>query len=379
MSEPRLVASPDTAPGPAGRKPETVARTRNVQRPGHLGGAAYLTVRDLTVSFPTADGVVRAVQGLSYSLPLGRTLAIVGESGSGKSVSSMAIMGLHDPKSTRMTGSIQLGGHEIVGMSQPELRRHRGRRGGNDLPGPAVVAAPVLHHRQPDHRGLPGAPQRVEAGRPGTGGRHARPGRHPQPAAPAGRLPAPVLRRHAAARDDRDGAGERPEAAHRRRADHRARRHRAGADPRPDHGPATRLRLGGPVHHPRPRRGRRDRRRHPGHVRRTRGRVRPGRRDPRHAAAPVHLGTAREHPGGVRRTDPAAPDPRHCRRACSRCRSGCSFHPRCEFPDRVPGRRVRGRSCPSWCPVPPTPAGCRAATCTTRTEIFETDILPRLP
>ncbi|WP_121161477.1 ABC transporter ATP-binding protein [Micromonospora pisi] len=87
---------------------------------------SYLTVRDLTVSFPTADGVVRAVQGLSYSVPLGRTLAIVGESGSGKSVSSMAIMGLHDPKSTRMTGSIQLGGHEIVGMSQPELRRHRG-------------------------------------------------------------------------------------------------------------------------------------------------------------------------------------------------------------------------------------------------------------
>src|SRR5690606_10642989 len=86
----------------------------------------YLAVQDLSVSFPTTDGVVAAVQNLSYSLALGRTLAIVGESGSGKSVSSMAIMGLHDPRGTRMSGSIRLGGQEIIGMSQEELRRRRG-------------------------------------------------------------------------------------------------------------------------------------------------------------------------------------------------------------------------------------------------------------
>ncbi|GAA2519542.1 ABC transporter ATP-binding protein [Pilimelia columellifera] len=86
----------------------------------------YLVVSDLKVSFPTADGVVTAVQGLSYSVPLGRTLAIVGESGSGKSVSSLALMGLHDPKRTAISGSIQIGGDEIVGMSQRKLRRHRG-------------------------------------------------------------------------------------------------------------------------------------------------------------------------------------------------------------------------------------------------------------
>jgi peptide/nickel transport system ATP-binding protein len=87
---------------------------------------AYLTVKDLVIQFPTSDGVVQAVQGLSYELPLGRTLAIVGESGSGKSVSSMAVMGLHDRKRTRISGSIQLGGTEIVGLPEGDLQKVRG-------------------------------------------------------------------------------------------------------------------------------------------------------------------------------------------------------------------------------------------------------------
>jgi len=108
------------------RRPETVSRAQRSRVLNPSGETPYLVVKDLAVSFPTADGIVSAVQGLSFSLPLGRTLAIVGESGSGKSVSSMAIMGLHDPASTRMSGSIMLGGTEIVGMSQLDLRRHRG-------------------------------------------------------------------------------------------------------------------------------------------------------------------------------------------------------------------------------------------------------------
>jgi peptide/nickel transport system ATP-binding protein len=87
---------------------------------------AHLVVEDLNVAFPTADGVVHAVNGLSYQVKLGQTLGIVGESGSGKSVSSMAIMGLHDRKKTRISGSIRLDGKELVGASESEFRRVRG-------------------------------------------------------------------------------------------------------------------------------------------------------------------------------------------------------------------------------------------------------------
>jgi peptide/nickel transport system ATP-binding protein len=122
---PVAAGGPETATA-AVRNPEMVSRARRAPATAGAGEAPYLVVQDLSVSFPTADGVVRAVQGLTYSVPLGRTLAIVGESGSGKSVSSMAVMGLHDPKSTRITGSIRLGGVEIVGKPQEELRKLRG-------------------------------------------------------------------------------------------------------------------------------------------------------------------------------------------------------------------------------------------------------------
>ena len=133
----------------------------------------------------------------------------------------------------------------------------------------------------------------------------------PQPDRPVRRLPAPVLRRHAAAGDDRDGAVVQPGPADRRRADHRAGRHRAGADPRPDRGPAEGVRLRGHHHHPRPRRGRRAGRRHPRDVRRAGGGVRHGARRLRAAPAPVHVGAARldaaDRPGALR---PAPADPR---------------------------------------------------------------------
>ncbi|NHN55033.1 ABC transporter ATP-binding protein [Calidifontibacter sp. DB0510] len=84
-----------------------------------------LSVKDLQVQFPTEDGLVNAVNGVTYDVKLGQTLAIVGESGSGKSVSSMAVMGLHDMKRTRMSGSIMLDGQELVGASNETFRKLR--------------------------------------------------------------------------------------------------------------------------------------------------------------------------------------------------------------------------------------------------------------
>ena len=92
------------------------------------GREPYLTVEDLTVRFPTADGVVTAVESLSYSVELGRTLGIVGESGSGKSVSSMAVLGLHDRKQSRIQGSIRVDGQEVIGLSEQRLRSIRGNK-----------------------------------------------------------------------------------------------------------------------------------------------------------------------------------------------------------------------------------------------------------
>jgi peptide/nickel transport system ATP-binding protein len=90
------------------------------------GEEPFLVVDNLTVQFPTYDGLVQAVTELSYSVKLGQTLGIVGESGSGKSVSSMAVLGLHDVKRSRMTGSIRVGGTEVIGANDQIMGRIRG-------------------------------------------------------------------------------------------------------------------------------------------------------------------------------------------------------------------------------------------------------------
>ncbi|HXR45693.1 MAG TPA: ABC transporter ATP-binding protein [Pseudolysinimonas sp.] len=87
----------------------------------------FLSVENLVVEFPTPDGIVRATEGLTYTLDRGKTLGIVGESGSGKSVSSSAILGLHRNTNAIVDGEIWLDGTELLGLSDDDMRDKRGK------------------------------------------------------------------------------------------------------------------------------------------------------------------------------------------------------------------------------------------------------------
>ena len=88
---------------------------------------AFLRVENLSIGF--AGVSVNVVDGISFAIPAGKTLCLVGESGCGKSVTSLAIMGLLPPKSTRIpTGSAVFDGLELLHLSRAELEAIRGDR-----------------------------------------------------------------------------------------------------------------------------------------------------------------------------------------------------------------------------------------------------------
>jgi len=91
------------------------------------GTSALLEVEDLTVAFPTEDGLVKAVRGVNYALQPGDSMGIVGESGSGKSVSSMALLGLL-PRTAQITGSARFRGEELLGKTEKEYASLRGNK-----------------------------------------------------------------------------------------------------------------------------------------------------------------------------------------------------------------------------------------------------------
>jgi peptide/nickel transport system ATP-binding protein len=99
---------------------ETAPRTTNGS------GQPLLSVEDLRVAFHTDDGVVHAVDGISYSLEAGKTLGIVGESGSGKTVSSLTMLGLTRSKRSKIQGRIMFQGEDMVALEDNRLRRVRG-------------------------------------------------------------------------------------------------------------------------------------------------------------------------------------------------------------------------------------------------------------
>ncbi|MET7900916.1 ABC transporter ATP-binding protein [Streptomyces sp. NPDC005355] len=112
--------------------PTTGTAVGEVAAAGSPAPTAFLEVRDLRVHFPTDDGLVKSVDGLSFRLEKGKTLGIVGESGSGKSVTSLGIMGLHTAgqygrRKARISGEIWLNGQELLGADPDEVRKLRGR------------------------------------------------------------------------------------------------------------------------------------------------------------------------------------------------------------------------------------------------------------
>ena len=90
--------------------------------------SAILTVEDLRVSFATEDGVVQAVDGVSFELAAGEVLAIVGESGCGKSVTAQTLTGLTRASNARITGSVNYRGRELNGLDDDQLRDVRGEQ-----------------------------------------------------------------------------------------------------------------------------------------------------------------------------------------------------------------------------------------------------------
>jgi peptide/nickel transport system ATP-binding protein len=102
-----------------------------------------LEVNDLNVRFATEDGIVRAVEGISFELERGKVLGIVGESGSGKSVTAMTLMGLTRGVNARFEGEVLYKGKDLLAVSDAEMQNYRGNELGMIFQDPMTSLNPV--------------------------------------------------------------------------------------------------------------------------------------------------------------------------------------------------------------------------------------------
>jgi peptide/nickel transport system ATP-binding protein len=128
-----------------------------------------LKVEGLHVSFATEEGIVQAVDGVSFDLAPGEVLAVVGESGSGKSVTAMTLMGLTRSPNARFEGTAHYKGAELISASEDELRRVRGAEIAMIFQDPMTSLNPVqrvgnqIIEQIQEHEGLPDQQARERA------------------------------------------------------------------------------------------------------------------------------------------------------------------------------------------------------------------------
>jgi len=142
----------------------------SLPRPPAGAGAPLLSVRNLAVSFQTDAGIVQAVDGVSFDIYPGETLALVGESGSGKSVTAMSILRLIESQRGRVqSGQVYFEGRDLLALSPAEVRAVRGNRIGMVFQEPMSSLNPVytlgsqIGEPLVVHRGVSGARARAEA------------------------------------------------------------------------------------------------------------------------------------------------------------------------------------------------------------------------
>ena len=145
-------------------------------------GRHLLEVDDLKMYFHTQDGIVHAVDGVSYTLDRGETLGVVGESGSGKSVTAMTLMGLIDmPPGKIEGGHVYYRGESLLDMTEEQMQHVRGNDIAMIFQDPMTSLNPVYNDRAPGRGGPAPAPRLHQAAGPGARRRAAAPGGHPQP------------------------------------------------------------------------------------------------------------------------------------------------------------------------------------------------------
>ena len=280
-----------------------------------------LSVRDLKTYFMMDEGVVKAVDGVTFDVNSGQVFGIVGESGCGKSVTMKAMLRIVEPPGKIVSGEILLqrqnqGRRTTQGHRSRQARRERQRDAldsrRRDRAHPArtdVGVQPGAHHRRSDHRSDYAASARQQARGAPHRAANAQGRGHPDAGTAARCVFVAVERRPAPARHHRHGALVQPAPAHRRRADDRGGRDHAGAGAAPAAPASRRAQRRDHLHHARSGRDRADGRLRDGDVPGPGDGAGAGGRHLSRAQASVHAGAP-------------ALDPQHqldaARRACPR-------------------------------------------------------------